>query len=89
MQGSAFLTVAQGWCLVDTLSTTPHGLSRRRNTVSSTVTNSCAQAPMLFAGLDTKNAGPRIHLSHVGCNRMLATLRGKAASQKELRGHCY
>ena len=61
MQGSALLTVDQGWCWVDTLSITPHGLSRRRKSVSPTVTNADAKAPVLFAELDTKNGGPRIH----------------------------
>lgn len=89
MQGSALLTVDQGWCWVDTLSITPHGLSRRRKSVSPTVTNAGAKTLVLFAELDTKNGGPRIHWSHVGSHRMLAVLRGKAASQKGLRGLCY
>lgn len=89
MRGSALLTVDQGWCLVDTLSITPHGLSRRRKSVSPTVTNAGAKAPVLLAELDTKNGRPGVHWSHVGSHRMLAILRGKAASQKGLRGHCY
>lgn len=59
MQGSALLTVDQGWCLVDTF--TPHGLSRRRKSVSPTVTNAGAKAPVLLAELDTSNGGPRVH----------------------------
>lgn len=89
MQGSAFLTVAQSWYLIDALSLNPHGLLRRRNSIFSTVMNlGGTKAPMLLLGW-TQSVAPRTYLSYVGRDKMLAILRGKATSQKEVRGHCY